>query len=225
LGKMSRIKVAGDENCDYYSSWAREITLANYDWQIGGRGALIAGVDEVGRGAIAGPIVAAAILVPAGLFIRGIGDSKQIPKRKHQELYDNITAVAFDYAFAAVSNLEIDQIGIQAANQKVLAQSVARLRLAPKFVLSDWFPIACTFGKNVPVKRGDETSMAIASASILAKFFRDRIMRAFHHAGMQGYGFITNAGYGTQEHFKAIKLLGMSPIHRRSFLTRDKSDE
>ena len=108
--------------CNRFSTSSRETMLANFDWQIGGRGALIAGVDEVGRGAIAGPIVAAAVLLPAGLLISGIGDSKTIPKRKHYNLYQVITAIAFDYAFAAVSSQEIDRIGIQAANEKVLEQ-------------------------------------------------------------------------------------------------------
>ena len=178
---------------------------------------MISGVDEVGRGALAGPIVAAAVVMPAGMNIAGVKDSKKIPKKNHRLLYKRISELVFDYSFAVLSPQIIDSYGIQYANLLVLHEAVKRLSIKPDFVLSDWFSLSECQISNLAVKKGDERSMAIACASVLAKYFRDRIMASYHTGMYSQYAFNTNAGYGTEQHLKAIKNYGICNIHRKSF--------
>ena len=184
----------------------------------GGAG-FVAGVDEVGRGPLAGPVAAGAVILPAGARFRWLSrvrDSKQLSAAAREELAGYIWrhAVAAAVAFVPVS--AIDRIGIAEASRQAMLAAVGRLALRPQHLLIDAFRLpACSLGQT-PIIGGDATSLSIACASIIAKVTRDRLMDE-RDACHPGYGFCTNKGYATPEHFQALHRLGPSPDHRRSF--------
>lgn len=178
--------------------------------------ALIAGIDEAGRGPLAGPVVCASCIMPLDDMIDGINDSKKIGEKKREQLYEVIVKTALDYATAIIGCDEIDEINILNATKKGMAECVSKLKLFPGIVLVDAVEIPGDFCKKAIIK-GDATSYNIAAASIVAKVTRDRIMRDYDKAYPE-YGFARNKGYGTKEHIEAIKKYGLCPIHRKSFV-------
>jgi len=182
---------------------------------------LVAGVDEVGRGALAGPIVAAAVILSQKTKIKGINDSKKLKPQKREELYKKITASAISWSVSLIDNKFIDKKGITKANSDVLKGAVKKLKVKPDYLLIDAVKIKCG---NIPSKsviKGDEKIRSIAAASIVAKVFRDSLMRDYHHI-FPKYSFHLHKGYGTKKHFAAIKKHGLSPLHRRSFLKNER---
>lgn len=177
---------------------------------------LVAGVDEVGRGAWAGPIVAAAVILPPKFLAKDCADSKVLSPKKRQEMFVHITRQALSWSVAVVEQDVIDAKGLAYANKLVLTLAVEKLHLKPQAVLVDAFPLS--FGKK-PVKAiidGDAKVLSIAAASIVAKVARDELMRA-EHRHYPEYKFDAHKGYGTRSHHLMIKKYGPSAIHRMSF--------
>ncbi|MDB5034476.1 MAG: ribonuclease [Chlorobi bacterium] len=177
----------------------------------------IAGIDEVGRGALAGPVVAAVVLLPGGSIIERVRDSKQVPERERESLYDLILERAIAWSVGIVSHREIDRINILQATFQAMRLAVAGLSITPDYVLVDGRD-AVAFG--IPCRAiigGDALCHAIAAASIVAKVTRDRIMRR-EHERTPHYGFHQHKGYGTAMHREAILRYGPAEIHRWSFL-------
>ena len=176
----------------------------------------IAGLDEAGRGPLAGPVVAAAVILPAGKRYQGITDSKKLRPSDRERGYDLICEHALAYAIAEVSHEEIDTLNILVASRKAMEMAVKRLPLTPGFLLIDGIVLLETDIPQKCIKKGDQRSQSVAAASILAKVSRDRIMETFHSQYPQ-YNFKQNKGYGTREHLEALQAHGLCPIHRRSF--------
>lgn len=183
----------------------------------------IAGVDEVGRGPLAGPIVAAAVILDLHVLddrdlILGIKDSKKLSRKAREELSQIIKHKAISYSIGIIDNDIIDMQGISWCNNEVFKISVNKLTITPNFVLSDGYRIKNFNIRNEHVIKGDEKSASIACASIIAKVYRDNLMKEYAKAYPQ-YGFEDNAGYGTKEHINSIKKYGPCKIHRRCFLS------
>ncbi len=181
---------------------------------------LICGVDEAGRGPLAGPVCAAAVILPAGLEIPGLNDSKKLTEKKRDALYDVIIEQAVAYGIAMASESEIDEINILQATFLAMKRAVEGMPIRPDFVLID--------GNREPdlgdlplktIVKGDSRSANIAAASILAKVTRDRYMMELDKEYPQ-YGFAVHKGYGTQKHYEALKQYGHCPAHRRTFLKK-----
>ncbi|MCL4426081.1 MAG: ribonuclease HII [Firmicutes bacterium] len=178
---------------------------------------LVAGVDEAGRGPLAGPVVAAAIILPESLLIPGLNDSKKIPEEKRERLYDQILHQALAFGVGRADPEFIDQHNILRATFWAMVQAIRNLPLVPDLVLVDGgFPIRNLALPQRAVIRGDSLSCSIAAASIIAKVTRDRLMREYDLVYPE-YGFSQNKGYGTPEHLAALTRFGPCPIHRRSF--------
>lgn len=177
---------------------------------------LIAGVDEVGRGPLAGPVLAAAVILPPGVAIRGVDDSKKLTADKRAQLYEQIRAHALAIGVAGASTREVDRHNILRASHLAMQRALERLRCVPDHVFVDGLRVPVLGDNHTAVIDGDARVHCIACASIVAKVVRDRIMHllAEHYPG---YGWDTNAGYGTAEHREAIVTLGLTPHHRRSF--------
>lgn len=185
----------------------------------------IAGIDEAGRGALAGPVVAAAVILPVDCQISGVTDSKQLTPKKREKLFDEIHHAAVAVGVGRVNNLEIDQINILRATMEAMAQAVMQITPSPDYLLVDGthlpeiplprsHPDSEQPAKAIP--KGDTLVQSIAAASIIAKVTRDRLMIDFDET-YPGYGFRIHKGYGTLLHRQAIAQLGPCPIHRRSF--------
>lgn len=183
----------------------------------------VAGVDEVGRGPLAGPIVAAAVILDLNAIdeeslILKINDSKKVSVKERERLSEIIKEKAISYSIYSVENTIIDVKGIAFANNEVFKGSCNGLKLAPKLVLSDGFPIKGINFNNKFIIKGDTKSASIACASIIAKVYRDNLMKEYSK-NYPNYKFENNSGYGTSEHIEAIKKYGICPIHRKSFLS------
>ena len=179
--------------------------------------AYIAGMDEVGRGPLAGPVVTCAVILPKECKIPYVNDSKQLSEKKREELYDKILEVAVAVGIGAASPKRIDEINILNATYEAMRQSVANLKVQPGILLNDAVKVPGITIPQVPIIKGDAKSISIAAASIVAKVTRDRKMVEYDQL-YPGYGFASNKGYGSAEHIEALKELGPSPIHRRSFI-------
>lgn len=179
----------------------------------------IAGVDEAGRGPLAGPVYAAAVVLPEGARIDGINDSKKLSEKKREELFDIITSVAEDYAIFSVDEWEIDEINILNATHKAMNGAVNSLKHTPDYVIIDGNSIKGMELPHKTVVKGDAKSISIAAASILAKVSRDRYITEMAEKYPQ-YGFEKHKGYGTKAHTDAILEHGVSPIHRKTFLKK-----
>lgn len=177
---------------------------------------LVAGADEVGRGALAGPLVAAAVILPPDAAIEGLRDSKLCTRRQRERIAIEIHAMALAVSIVRVRPDRIDRDGLQRCNLQALRRALNKLEVIPDFVLLDAFPLQRLSWPTLAVKKADVVSNNVAAASIVAKVHRDRVMRRYHRK-YKGYGFDTNVGYGTSEHWAALKRLGPSEIHRRSF--------
>jgi ribonuclease HII len=176
----------------------------------------VAGIDEVGRGPLAGPVVAAAVILPVEVDLPAVRDSKQLTAAQREALYQEITQCAQDYSIASVDAAEIDTVNILQATFQAMLNAVKELRRAPDFLLIDG---PYRLSVDIPqqgIKKGDQVSLSIAAASIIAKVHRDRFMCS-QHALYPVYGFQRNKGYGTREHLEALRQHGPCPLHRRSF--------
>lgn len=190
------------------------------DFDIDNReGEFLAGVDEAGRGPLAGPVFAAAVILPDDVIIEGINDSKKLSEKKRELLFDVICEKALAYSIYSVDEKRIDEINILQATFEAMRNAVGNLKIKPScaFVDGDKSP-----GLDVPtatVVKGDSKSMSVAAASILAKVSRDRYITEMAEK-YPGYGFEKHKGYGTKAHYEAIDSLGVCDIHRRSFLKK-----
>lgn len=178
--------------------------------------AFVAGVDEVGMGPLAGPVVAAAVVLPCDVAVDGVVDSKTIPRAKRETLAAQIEATALAIGIGSVEVEEIDQINIYQSGLLAMRRAVAALSVVPQHLLIDARRIPDCAIQQTCVDDGDATVYSIAAASIVAKVFRDRLMCELD-ARYPGYGFAAHAGYATAAHLKALRSLGPSPVHRRSF--------
>ncbi len=178
---------------------------------------LIAGIDEVGRGPLAGPVMAAAVILPKDHPILYLNDSKKLTEKKREELYEVIMKEAVAVGIGMASEARIDEINILNATYEAMREAIGKLAPQPDILLNDAVKIPGVSIRQVPIIKGDAKSVSIAAASIVAKVTRDRLMAEYEKI-YPGYGFAKNKGYGTAEHIAAIKEMGPCPIHRRSFI-------
>ena len=180
---------------------------------------MICGIDEAGRGPLAGPVVVASVIMPANSMIEGVNDSKKVSEKKREKLYDQILEEAISYGVGIVGQDEIDEINILNATKKGLTMSLKELTVKPDLIIVDALTHIDTMG--IPYEsiiKGDAKCYSISVASIIAKVTRDRIMREWDKVYPE-YGFEKHKGYGTSAHIEAIKKYGLCPIHRKSFTT------
>lgn len=177
----------------------------------------ICGIDEAGRGPLAGPVVAGAVVLPKGKRILYVNDSKKLSEKKREELFDVIKEEALSFGLGIVSPERIDEINILQATYEAMREAVNKLSVSPDILLNDAVTIPGIDIRQVPIIKGDAKSLTIASASILAKVTRDRIM-AEYDLQYPEYGFAKHKGYGTKAHIDAIRQFGPCPIHRKTFI-------
>ena len=177
----------------------------------------ICGIDEAGRGPLAGPVVAGAVVLPKGKRILYVNDSKKLSEKKREELFDVIKEEALCFGLGIVSPERIDEINILQATYEAMREAVNKLSVSPDILLNDAVTIPGIDIRQVPIIKGDAKSLTIASASILAKVTRDRIM-AEYDLQYPEYGFAKHKGYGTKAHIDAIRQFGPCPIHRKTFI-------
>lgn len=182
----------------------------------------VAGIDEAGRGPLAGPVVVACVIMPKNSMIEGINDSKKISEKKRETLYEKILEEAISYGVGIINQEEIDEINILQATKKALTEAVKSMEIKPQVILVDALTGIDTIG--IPYKsiiKGDAKSYSIGAASIIAKVTRDRIMREWDKVYPQ-YGFAGHKGYGTAKHMQAIREYGICPLHRKTFVKNIK---
>ena len=177
----------------------------------------ICGIDEVGRGPLAGPVVAAAVILPKDSYYQYLNDSKKVTEKRRNKLYDEITTEAVSYGIGLVSPDIIDDINILQATYVAMKKAIDALSIRPQMILVDAVHIPDIGIPQVGIVKGDAKSISIAAASIVAKVYRDRLMTEYD-ALYPEYKFAKNKGYGTKEHMQAMHEIGMSPIHRKSFV-------
>lgn len=193
------------------------MTLAEFDNEIRTRFPIIAGVDEAGRGPLAGDVYAAAVILPSDLIIEGINDSKKLSPKKREKLYDEIIEKAEAFCIASASVEEIEKLNILNADMLAMKRAVEGLKRNVDIVLVDGNKAPDVAFKTCPVIKGDASSQSIAAASILAKVARDRYMLELDKQYLE-YQFSKHKGYGTKLHYEMIKKYGISKVHRPSFL-------
>ena len=213
LAKKLRNKIQAHEN-----EMARLELINQFENEGYYRGYLsIGGIDEAGRGPLAGPVVASVVVFEPNTKIEGVNDSKKLSEAKREELFDIIKEKAIDYGIGIVNNNEIDEINILNATYLAMKKALNCLENQPDYLLIDAATIPGVDIDQKPIIKGDSKSISIAAASILAKVTRDNIMYQYDDM-YPGYGFKGHKGYGTKEHYEAIEKLGITPIHRKSFL-------
>lgn len=178
---------------------------------------LICGIDEAGRGPLAGSVVAGAVILPRDCEILYLNDSKKLSAAKREALYDEIMDKASAVGVGMASPARIDEINILQATYEAMRDAVAKLGVEPGILLNDAVTIPGILVPQVPIVKGDAKSVSIAAASIIAKVTRDRLMVQYDEV-LPGYGFAQNKGYGSKDHIEALKRLGPTPIHRQSFI-------
>lgn len=176
---------------------------------------LIAGIDEVGRGPLAGPVVAAAVILPVNHTIKGLNDSKKIPKKDHKLIYDQVMEQALSVGIGIMDQEVIDRVNIYEATKLAMLESLIQLSIQPQALLIDAMKLDYDL-PQLSIIKGDANSLSIAAASIVAKVTRDRLMIDYDSL-YPGYDFANNAGYGTANHLQGIRELGITPIHRKTF--------
>ncbi len=177
----------------------------------------ICGIDEAGRGPLAGPVVAAAVILPKDSRIMYINDSKKLSPKKRDELFDIICAEALSYGIGIIGHERIDEINILKATYEAMRSAIASLSIQPTLLLNDAVTIPMIDIRQIPIIKGDAICQSIAAASIIAKVTRDRLMETYNELYPQ-YHFDKNKGYGSAVHIEAIKRFGPSPIHRKTFI-------
>lgn len=191
-------------------------TMLRYEKELYSQGkTLIAGVDEVGRGPLAGPVIAAAVILPNNCKIRGLNDSKKIPKKKHREMFKAVQDQALAIGIGIMDNHVIDQVNIYEATKLAMQEAIAQLTPQPEHLLIDAMKLDLPISQTSIIK-GDANSLSIAAASIVAKVIRDDLMAEYDQQ-FPGYDFTTNAGYGTVKHLEGLDRYGVTPIHRKTF--------
>lgn len=203
IQKLEEEKLRIEELCRYEKEYSQ------YQW--------ICGIDEVGRGPLAGPVVAGAVILPKDSRILYINDSKKLSPQKREELYDVIRKEAVAIGIGMASCERIDEINILQATYEAMRSAIGQLAVQPDLLLNDAVTIPQVDIPQVPIIKGDAKSISIGAASIIAKVYRDRMMEEYDKM-YPGYGFASNKGYGSQEHIQALKKLGPCPIHRKSFI-------
>ncbi|MBR5228963.1 MAG: ribonuclease HII [Firmicutes bacterium] len=179
----------------------------------------IAGVDEVGRGPLAGPVVTAAVILPEDFSLLGVNDSKKISEKRRDELFEQIKETAVCYSIGIRDNHDIDRINILEATKEAMTEAVRGLEIRPDHLLIDALTLKDVDIPQTGIVKGDANSVSIAAASILAKVTRDRMMVDYHET-YPDYSFDKNKGYGTKAHYEGLDRAGASPIHRMSFLVK-----
>ncbi len=187
-----------------------------YEYRFRERG-LLCGIDEVGRGPLAGPVVAGAVILPKDCEILYLNDSKKLSEKKRELLYDEIMEKAVAVGLGVVDQRRIDEINILQATYEAMRLAIGALKVRPDLLLNDAVTIPGVEIPQVPIIKGDAKSVSIAAASIVAKVTRDRMMVEYD-AVYPGYGFASNKGYGAAKHIAALKEIGPCAIHRRSFI-------
>ena len=196
----------------------RLINLKQYECELRSKGyKYICGIDEAGRGPLAGPVVAGAVILPADCEILYLNDSKKLSAARREELYDEIMEKAVATGIGMASPARIDEINILQATYEAMREAVSKLSREPDLLLNDAVTIPEMTIMQVPIIKGDAKSVSIAAASILAKVTRDRLMIEYDKI-LPEYGFAGHKGYGSKEHIAAIQKYGPSPIHRRTFI-------
>ena len=179
---------------------------------------LICGIDEAGRGPLAGPVAAGAVILPKDCQILYLNDSKKLSEKRREELFLEIKEKALAWSVGIATPQRIDEINILQATYEAMRQAISKLKVMPQLLLNDAVTIPQVTIPQVPIIKGDAQSASIAAASIVAKVTRDRLMEEYDKT-MPEYGFASNKGYGSAEHIAALKKYGPSPIHRASFIT------
>lgn len=215
-GVVSLVKKAEKLILDYEQEVIRTDVMYSFEREYSVYNA-ICGIDEVGRGPLAGPVVAGAVILPKNEKLLYLNDSKKLSAKKREELSDIIIEKAVSVSIAEVGHERIDEINILQATYEAMRKAVHNLSVSPDILLNDAVTIPGLSMKQVPIIKGDAKSASIAAASIVAKVYRDRLMVKYDDM-YPGYGFAENKGYGSQAHIDAIKRLGPSPIHRMSFI-------
>lgn len=195
---------------------ARTEALKKYE-RMYGEYTYICGIDEVGRGPLAGPVVAGAVILPKECDILYINDSKQLSEKKREELYDIIMEKAVSCAVGYATPERIDEINILQATYEAMRDAISHLNVVPDILLNDAVTIPGVNMKQIPIIKGDAKSISIGAASIIAKVTRDRLMVEYDKVFPE-YDFAGNKGYGSAAHIEALKKYGPTPIHRRSFI-------
>jgi len=191
--------------------------MLRYEEDLWARGrSYVAGIDEAGRGPLAGPVVAAAVVFPRGVFIEGVDDSKRVRPVRREEIKKTIESEALAVGVGIVHEGEIDRINILQATYKAMRKAVGSLGIQPDHLLIDGRPLPDKVYPQTAVIKGDRLCFSIAAASIVAKVTRDRMMVEYHEMFPE-YGFDKHKGYGTKRHVESIRRYGLCPIHRRSF--------
>ena len=216
-GVQKLVSTARKRKESYLEELARTESLKKYEKEYDNY-LYICGIDEVGRGPLAGPVVAGAVILPKDCRILYINDSKKLSAAKRDELYDEIMEHAVATGIGMASPERIDEINILQATYEAMRQAIGNLKVAPDLLLNDAVTIPKVEIPQVPIIKGDAKSISIGAASIIAKVTRDRMMEEYDRI-FPGYGFAGNKGYGSAEHIAALQKLGPTPIHRRSFIT------
>ena len=178
--------------------------------------AVVAGVDEAGRGALAGPLVAAAVVLPPRFDPEGLEDSKLLTPRQRDRMYVRILGDAVAWTVCRAMPRRIDRAGLHRTNLRLLRRALSLLPVSPEYILTDGFPLQGLPVPSLGIRKGDMVTASVAAASVVAKVTRDRIMDRYHRR-FPDYGFDSNRGYGTARHWEALERFGPSPIHRWSF--------
>lgn len=190
--------------------------MRSFEHQYEGYGA-VCGIDEVGRGPLAGPVVAGAVILPSDCEILYLNDSKKLSEKKRELLYDEIMEKAVATGIGVISPARIDEINILQATYEAMRMAIGNLEIQPSVLLNDAVTIPLVDLPQVPIIKGDAKSVSIAAASIIAKVTRDHMMVEYEEI-YPGYSFASNKGYGSAQHIAALKELGPTPIHRRTFI-------
>lgn len=215
-GVIALVQKAKRQMEDYEKELARTEKMKEYEKQYSAF-SYICGIDEVGRGPLAGPVVAGAVILPKDCDILYLNDSKQLSEKKREELYQVIMEKAVCTGLGMVSPERIDEINILQATYEAMREAIRQLTPQPDLLLNDAVTIPKVKIRQVPIIKGDAKSISIAAASIIAKVTRDRLMVEYESI-YPGYGFAENKGYGAKAHIDAIKKYGPTPIHRKTFI-------
>ncbi len=215
-GVVALVKKARKQLDDYQKEVQRTEKMKAYEKEYAAF-SYICGIDEVGRGPLAGPVVAGAVILPKDCNILYLNDSKQLSEKKREELYEVIMEQAVATGLGYVAPERIDEINILQATYEAMRQAIDALEIKPDLLLNDAVTIPQVAIKQIPIIKGDAKSISIAAASIIAKVTRDRLMVQYDSVFPE-YGFASNKGYGAAVHLEALKKYGPTPIHRKSFI-------
>lgn len=216
-GVMKEVARAQKRLDQWYTEKQRIEKMKEFEYKYWKDYDFVCGIDEVGRGPLAGPVMAAAVIFPKDVNLLYLNDSKQLSEKKREELYEEIKSSAIAYAVGIADVETIDRINILQADYVAMRQAISKLSVEPQILLNDAVTIPSVNQPQVPIIKGDTKSISIAAASILAKVERDRLMCMYDEIYPQ-YGFARNKGYGSAEHIAAIHNYGPCDIHRRTFI-------